>query len=229
MFKGNIMKYKAIIFDMDGTIVSTEIIWQKATQSILDKYVGHLSQEKKEEIKTFLKGLGIYESSKHIHKHSILDVTTEEILLEKARVAHESYTTLGISFIPFFTDFHTKLENLGLKSAIATNATGETVTKTLELLPLQDFFGEHIYHIDLVDKVCKPNPAIFLHAAKNIGIDPIDCIVIEDSVHGIKAAKAAGMYCIAINTGNDRHLLHEANEIVDCYSEINLDKLLYNK
>jgi beta-phosphoglucomutase-like phosphatase (HAD superfamily) len=48
-------------------------------------------------------------------------------------------------------------------------------------------------------------------------------------VHGIKAAKAAGMYCIAINTGNDRHLLHEADEIVDCYREIDLDKLLYKK
>ena len=81
----------------------------------------------------------------------------------------------------------------------------------------------------MVNKVCKPNPDIFLHAAKSIGVDPKDCIVIEDSVHGIQAAKAAGMYCIAINTGNDRHLLGQADEIVDCYKQIDLDKLLHSK
>ncbi len=78
----------------------------------------------------------------------------------------------------------------------------------------------------MVNRVCKPSPDIFLHAAKKINVEPEHCIVIEDSVHGIKAAKAAGMYCIAINTGKDRHLLGQADEIVDCYTEINLEKLL---
>jgi len=220
------MKFKAIIFDMDGTIISTETIWQSATQQVLDTYTNHLSQDQKDEIKTFLKGLALYESCKYIKKHSLLDVTAEEILEKKAALAHDLYTTLGVTFIPFFQDFHKKVAGLGLKSAIATNATQETVARTVSQLPLKDFFKEHIYHIDMVNRVCKPNPAIFLHAAKQIDVEPQHCVVIEDSVHGIKAAKAAGMYCIAINTGNDRHLLHEADEIVDCYTQIDLDKLL---
>ena len=220
------MKYKAIIFDMDGTIISTEIMWHTATQNILNIYASHLDQAQKDEIKIYLKGLALYESCKYIQKHSLLDVTADEILQEKARQAHDLYHTLGLSFIPFFPEFHAKVKNLNLKHAIATNATQETVDKTLKLLPLRDFFAEHIYNIDMVNRVCKPSPDIFLHAAKKIGVQPKDCVVIEDSVHGIKAAKAAGMYCIAINTGKDRHLLGEADEIVDCYTEINLDKLL---
>lgn len=221
------MNYKAIIFDMDGTIVSTEVVWQLATQHILNKYTNHLSQEKKDEIKTFLKGLALYESCKYLAGHAITETCPQQILNEKLQLAHEMYETHSVSFIPHFSEFHGKATGHGLKTAIATNAITSTVEKTLNQLPLQDFFAEHIYNIDMVNKVCKPNPAIFLHAAQNIGIDPEQCIVIEDSVHGIRAAKAAGMYCIAINTGNDRHLLHEADEIVDCYKEINLEKILY--
>jgi beta-phosphoglucomutase len=223
------MNYKAIIFDMDGTIISTELMWQTATQKILEKYADHLPQEKKEEINTYLKGLAVYESCKYIAKHALGNVSVDEIRAEKSRIAHDLYETHGLSFIPFFPDFHGKTQKHSLKTAIATNATQQTVEKTLNYLPLRDFFNEHIYNIDMVGKVCKPNPDIFLHAAKNLGIDPKDCIVIEDSVHGIQAAKAAGMYCIAINTGNDRHLLGHADEIVDCYKQIDLDRLLYNK
>lgn len=223
------MNYKAIIFDMDGTIVSTEVMWQKATQEILDKHIGHLSQEKKDEIKAYLKGVALYDSCKYLAEHSLHHINPEDILQEKMDLAHEMYEQHQVTFIPFFPEFHKKTQMHQLKTAIATNAITLTVGKTLQQLPLQDFFGEHIYNIDMVNKVCKPNPAIFLHAATNIGVDPQDCIVIEDSVHGIRAAKAAGMYCIAINTGNDRHLLHEADEIVDCYTEINLEKLLLSE
>jgi HAD superfamily hydrolase (TIGR01509 family) len=223
------MNYKAIIFDMDGTIISTEMIWQIATQNVLDIYVPHLEQAKKDEIKTHLIGLALYESCKYIKQFTLNNVSADEIREEKARQAHKIYNSQGLSFIPFFQEFHNKISKLGLKNAIATNATNETVIQTLTMLPLRDFFAEHIYHIDMVERVCKPNPAIYLYAAKQINIDPKDCIAIEDSAHGIKAAKAAGMYCIAINSGKNRALLHEADEIVECYTEIDLDKLLHTK
>jgi beta-phosphoglucomutase len=228
MLKGNIMNFKAIIFDMDGTIVSTELMWQSATQHILDKHIGHLPQEEKDAIKGYLKGVALYESCKYLAQHSPTAMNHEEILQEKLAMAHDLYDLHSVTFIPFFEDFHKKATEKGLKTAIATNAISITVDKTLEQLPLRNFFSDHIYHIDMVNKVSKPNPDIFLHAAKNIGIDPKDCIVIEDSVHGIKAAKAAGMFCIGINTGNDRHLLGQADVIVDCYTEIDLEKLLHS-
>jgi len=96
------------------------------------------------------------------------------------------------------------------------------MTKT----PLRDYFNEHIYTINTVNLQYKPNPDIYLHAAKMLGVEPRHCIAIEDSSSGIKAAKAAGMYCIGINTGKNRDILKQADEIVECFSEIDLDKLL---
>ena len=223
--KRNTMKYKAIIFDMDGTVIATEDIWKSATQKILDDYLGHLNQEEKDKIKKHLKGLALYESSKYIKEQSKIDITEEDIIKAKSLHAHTIFSQ-GIDFIPHFESFHKSSQDMGMKTAIATNATEKTVDHTLSMLPLENYFQEHIYHIDHVNKVCKPNPDVFLHAAKKIGMDPKDCIVIEDSAHGIQAAKAANMFCIGINTGQDREVLEKADIIVDCYSEIDLTKLL---
>lgn len=220
------MKYEAIIFDMDGTIISTEHIWQEATHNILTEYLNHLSDKEHQEIKCHLKGMGLYESCKLIANKSLQDIAPEAIIEKKATYAHDIFSK-GISFIPKFEDFHNQVLEVGLKTAIGTNATQETVEHTMTIVPLNKFFKEHIYHIDHVGKVCKPNPDVFLHAAKQLNVDPKKCIVIEDSAHGVKAAKAAGMFCIGINTGKDKHTLQEADKIVDCYSEIELNKILY--
>ncbi len=222
------MKYKAIIFDMDGTITNTEKIWKATTEYILNTYIPHVDQQIHETLKIQFKGLAVSETCKIINQYtdSSHKITPEEIMHEKARYAHQLYKN-GIEYIDHFPEFHRKAsEEFGLKTAIATNASKETLQATLESLPLANFFGHHMYHIDCVNRICKPSPDIYLYAASKIETDPQACIAIEDSAHGIAAAKAAGMYCIGINTGNDRDTLAQADEIVDCYREINLPKIL---
>ena len=90
---------------------------------------------------------------------------------------------------------------------------------------LKDFFEDHIYTVSHV-KHHKPSPDIFIHAAKQLGVEPHLCIAIEDTATGLKAAKDAGMFCIGINTGNNKHALKEAHLIVDGYHEIDLPALL---
>ncbi|MBP9765178.1 HAD family phosphatase, partial [Candidatus Babeliales bacterium] len=91
---------------------------------------------------------------------------------------------------------------------------------------LDRFFKHHIYTIDRVNKQAKPKPDVYLFAAEQLGVQPDECIAIEDSAHGIAAAKAAKMFCIGINTGNDKHSLTQADLIIDSYNEIDLKKLL---
>lgn len=225
------MKYKAIIFDMDGTITNTEKIWKAATEHILQKYLPNASKEELDALKVHFKGLALHETCRIINEATDKDckITPEEIIKEKAAHAHMLYKN-GVEYIIHFPEFHAKAsKEFGLKTAIATNAIGETLVATMESLPLADFFGEHMYHIELVNKVCKPAPDIYLYAAKQLGVNPTLCIAIEDSAHGIAAAKAAGMYCIGINTGKDRHTLKQADEIVDCYREIDLHNILKKK
>lgn len=100
---------------------------------------------------------------------------------------------------------------------------------TNETLQLDNFFGEHIYNISHVNNKYKPHPDLYLYAAQRLGIPPEECIAIEDSTHGVNAAVSAGMFCIGINTGNDKYALRHAQMIVDNYNQIDLENLLYKK
>lgn len=217
-------EFHAIIFDMDGTIINTDHLWKSANRYILDEYAPNLSSEEKDEIITSFQHLTFYEIWTLLQKNYSIPMTLEQIAQENTRHVHTMYEIHGINFIPEFHNFHGKISNLGIKTAIATSSQQQTVEIILNKVPLHEYFDQNIYHVDHVNKAYKPKPDVYLHAAKQLGVDPCKCIAIEDSSSGIKAAKAAGMYCIAINTGKNHTLLEQADEIVECFSEINLDK-----
>lgn len=95
-------------------------------------------------------------------------------------------------------------------------------------LNLENLFGKHMYTISHVANQPKPNPAIYLYAADQLGHQPHECIAIEDSPTGIQSAKDAGMYCIGINSSRRPELLRAAHAIINHYDEIDLDTLLAN-
>ena len=218
--------FKAVIFDLDGTILNTECLWQDANHYIFNMYASHLDQIQKDEIIAQLSGLPLHENWRLLQQHCSVNISKEEIAQKRADYIRCMYETKGVAFIPYFQEFHDKVKKHDLKHAIATNSSQEGIDKIVSIVPLHHYFAEHIYTIDCVHKVFKPQPDIFLYAANMLGVQPQDCIVVEDSALGIAAAKAAGMYCIGINTGKNRDLLWQADEIVECYREIDLDRLL---
>lgn len=222
------MDYKAIIFDLDGTIVDTEKIWLQATRQLIERRGVIYSDELDTELQNNIHGLALHKSCTFIKQILGFNDHLEDLMREKAHLAHQLYHQ-GIGFVDGFPEFHKKIVIYNLKYAIATNADDATLEHTKEVLNLPHYFGEHIYGISCVNHVCKPDPAIYLHAAEQLAINPQECIAIEDSAHGIAAARSAGMLCIGINTSKNKQQLSQAHHIVDTYHDIQLHEIISKK
>jgi HAD superfamily hydrolase (TIGR01509 family) len=218
------MRFQAIIFDMDGTIITSENIWKESSKIILKKHT-NLTDEECESVLPLLEGASLHVTCNYIQKTFNTQATVEQLMKEKKEYAFRRFHD-QIKLIEGFDKFHAKLTKEKLKSAIATNASLEELHKILEYIPLHTFFDKHMYTVDHVFKRAKPKPDVYLHAANKLNIEAQYCIAIEDSAHGVTAAKAAGMYCIGINTSKNRKAIAHADEIIEHYNEIDLDKLL---
>ena len=222
------MKYRAIIFDMDGTITDTEQIWKEANKRVLQEYGFEVTPEFQEKLFKAIQGAGVRHSCTILKEMANLEHDLETIMQKKSDLAHSLYEE-GVRFIEGFVEFHNKAQEYGLKTGIATNADDNTVLLTNKALDLQQFFGNHIYSISRVGYTYKPDPAIYLHVAQQLKIDPEYCIAIEDSACGIQSAKQAGMYCVGINSAQKPEYLEGAHETINTYNEVNLETLLIRK
>lgn len=214
------MKIKAIIFDMDGTVIDTEHIWDKATKDLLAQRNVILNQDEWLKVMNHTRGIGLTPGCTYLKECFNFTDEIPTLIEELRKRAHQGFYT-DLRFIEGFTNFHCLVRAQGLKNGIATNADKTTVHIVNKSLRLNQFFGKHIYDITHVKRP-KPDPAIYLHAAAQLNADPADCIAIEDSAHGITAAKNAGIFCIGINTAKNRDTLKEADLIIECYQDLDL-------
>ena len=114
----------------------------------------------------------------------------------------------------------------GGRAAVASSAVLNRLTHKLKITNLFDLFSPHIYSSEQV-KHGKPQPDLFLHAASKLGVDPSNCMVIEDSENGVRAGRSAGMLTVGFTGGShvdeahgERLLMAGAHFVVDSHMEI---------
>lgn len=217
------MKYKAIIFDMDGTVIYSEHLWYAAALDLLDDYEVSLTQQEKNALYNEIVGKTTEESCRILKEMAHL-TDNLDIVIEKA-LKHTLKRLEEVVFVDGFLSFYEQLTAENIPIAIATNADSVSTQRICEILPLKKLFNNHIYTAsDVIHG--KPCPDVYLLAAQKLGIEPTACIAIEDSDHGLKAAKDAGMFCIGINTLKQPERLATADMIINTYHDLNLNTLL---
>lgn len=220
--QGNLM-FRAVIFDMDGVIIDSEPIYFKAG----NKLFRFLDLDVSEQEHHSYVGISSKDMWSHIRDKYKIDLSTEE-LVEMEMNIYIDYLLLKKDEkpIPGVVELIEDLYKNNIDLALASSSSIKSIIIVLDMFNLGKFFKTIVNGYEVENG--KPAPDIFLYAAKRLGVQPEDCIVIEDSENGIEAAKSAGMKCIGFkNLNSGKQDLSSADMVIDSFLGVNYKKLRY--
>jgi beta-phosphoglucomutase family hydrolase len=186
---------KAVIFDMDGVIVDSEPLHKEVEREMFTEFGMTISPEQQHRF-TGTSNAGMWAQLKaefKLPKELGYYVAIKEERYLKALAANGS-----VSLIPGAEELLKSLFNHGVPIALASSSSLTNIHLVLRKFSIGKYFkalasGEEV-------ALAKPNPAVFLLAAQRLGVNPSNCVVIEDSTNGVLAAKAAGMACVGLQS-----------------------------
>jgi len=209
---------KAVIWDMDGVIASTAPYHFKAWQEVLqkrgidftEKQFGHHFGQRND---TIIKGA----MGEDVSLEEMETIADEKEKSFRRRIGQD------VKPLPGVIELMNALIQHGFKIALASSAPMENINFITRSLGINSLFQSIITGHEVPRG--KPSPDVFLLAAERLGARPANCIVIEDSVAGVTAAKTAGMFCLAVTNTHPRASLSEADLIVDTLATISVSEL----
>ena len=185
---------KGFLFDLDGVIVDTAVFHFQAWRRLAQKLGGDFTEEQNEQ----LKGVSRVDSLKKIIEWTGATVSDEEfqtLMVEKNEWYLELVQGLGPQdALPGALDFLQTAYDQGIK--IALGSASKNAPMILEKLGITPLFTAIIDGNNVVNG--KPHPEVFLKGAQALGLEPSECVVFEDSIAGVQAAKAGGMSSVGI-------------------------------
>lgn len=216
----NIRDAEGYIFDLDGTLAVSQHFHFEAYRLLFEENEIEYSLE--DDIALY-NGQGSEKIIPHIFERHDRKLSTEqvrELILRKRKIYKELIENAEIKQVPGVESFLNLLTTEKKKIIVATGNRLEPSKKILKKIGLDRFFKTIISVEDITEP--KPSPETFLLAMNQLGLEPEQCIIFEDSVSGVKAAKAANMFCVGITTGTetDRLTLAGADKTIADYTEI---------
>ncbi len=203
------MKYRGYIFDLDGVLIDSSKIHYLGWKTVLRGFKKDVDYE------TFLKNyfgkrgpetLDLIFGNGKFSSERAREISDEVDMNFVRRVSEVGMPVRGA------LEFLRALKKDGLKVALATSAPRPNVDAFLNAFALNDAFDAEVCGDDVSHG--KPNPEVFLKAASGLNELPASCIVFEDSLPGVTAAKAAGMTCVALLTTTSREVLNKADYFI---------------
>lgn len=201
---------KAVIFDLDGTLMDSMWMWT----DIDIEYLGRYGYELPPDLQNEIEGMGFTETATYFKNRFRLPQPLEEIKKEWNRMAYDKYAH-KVGLKKGAGNFLRELRKRGVKTAIASSNSRELISVCLAANQIEDSFDCILTSCDVAKG--KPSPDIYVGAARMLHVSPEECLVFEDVPMGILAGKSAGMQVCAVEDEMAASKRREIRRLADYY------------
>ena len=206
---------KAALFDLDGVVFDTEpqytIFWGSQCRLYHPEHPGLEHEIKGSTLQQ------IYDKWWNGELEKERDIVTRRL--------NEFEAQMDYSYIAGFEAFVRDLRQHGVKTAVVTSSNMPKMESVFRARPeFTSLFDAILTSEDFAES--KPSPDCYLKGAERFGVSPDECIVLEDSINGLKSGRAAGMYVVGLTTTNTKENIEALSNIqIKDYQDINYEKL----
>ena len=212
---------QTVIFDMDGVIVDTEPVHRYAYFKQFDE----LNIAVTEEMYTSFTGFSTRNTFQTLKEAFQLNHDVEDLIQRKRNIFNDAFDSKeDLELLEGVEILIKELHENGMQLILASSASKVTIERVFRRFKLHQYFTHVVSGEDFPKS--KPHPAIFEHAA-SLSIAPKEnCIVIEDSTNGVRASKAAGIFCVGYNSIHSKDQdLSEADVVINHFNELGFDEV----
>ena len=200
----------AVVFDLDGVLLDSEQVWDEAREQLAKERGGRWHPQAQRD----MMGMSSTEWSRYMHETIGLPEPPEQINREVV----ERLSAIYRKHLPVLPGAEEAVERLAARwpLGLASSSNRELIDMALELLGVDHLFAATVSSEEVARG--KPEPNVYLEAARRLGVDPAEAAAVEDSHNGILSAKAAGMGVVAIPNSHfppDEAALAEADVVLD--------------
>ncbi|MEX0744613.1 MAG: HAD family phosphatase [Phycisphaeraceae bacterium] len=202
-----------LIFDMDDTLAATTAVWRQAERRLF----ASVGQTFDEDLARKYKGMNALDLAAVVHRELQLDEDLPALQQRMRSYLIEAFAAVAIEPMPGSVELVRRVARLG-PSAVASGSPQQAIDVVLDRLGLADAFD-----ITLSSEAVprgKPAPDVFLAAADRLGIAPACCVVFEDSLVGVQAARAAGMACFVVPSLPDPAIAGVASQVLASWCDL---------
>ncbi len=208
------LSIEAVIFDLDGTLIDNNAFHLQSWKQYLKDIGKHISEEA---YKAHINGRTNKDAVEYIYGRQMSDEEAMIYTLQKEEIYRSLYQPF-IKPVKGLVPLLEKISALNMPMAIATSGIQVNIDFMFSHIPIQHYFKAIVNSAHI--KTGKPDPEIYFKTAELLKVNPEKCLVFEDAVVGVQAAKAAGMKVFAITTTHTADELKDADRIIAEYSSL---------